>query len=173
MIISLVFFALGYRFYGKFISNSIGVDPEKETPAHSMKDGVDYVPAKTPVLLGHHFASIAGAAAIIGPITAAVYGWVPVFLWVIIGGVFLGAVHDFSSLIASVRHQGRSIVEIIEERVGYRGKLLFLVFSFFALILVISAFTIIVAKTFVNTPSAAHFLNFIYCAGISFWVRRI
>jgi len=155
MIISITFLILGYRFYGKLVSKNIGIDPEKETPAHSMKDGVDYVPAKAPVLLGHHFASIAGAAPIIGPITAAVYGWLPVFIWVIIGGVFLGAVHDFTSLVASVRHQGRSIGEVIEERVGHNGKLLFLVFSFFALILVISAFTIIVARTFVSTPSAA------------------
>jgi len=155
VLIALAFLILGYRFYGRFISKSIGIDPEKETPAHSMRDGVDYVPAKAPILLGHHFASIAGAAPIIGPITAAVYGWVPVFLWVIIGGVFFGAVHDFTSLIASVRHQGRSIGEVIEERIGHNGKLLFLVFSFFTLILVVSAFTIIVARTFVNTPSAA------------------
>ncbi|RKY89707.1 carbon starvation protein A [candidate division KSB1 bacterium] len=155
LVISLILLILGYRFYGKFISKSIGVDSERKTPAHTMRDGVDYVPAKTPVLLGHHFASIAGAAPIIGPVTAAVYGWFPVLLWVVFGGIFLGAVHDFSSLLASVRHQGRSIGEVIEERVGHTGKLLFLVFSFFALILVVSAFTIIVAKTFVKVPEAA------------------
>ena len=155
LLIALVCLILGYRFYGKFIGKHLGIDSERQTPAHTMRDGVDYVPAKAPVLLGHHFASIAGAAPIIGPIVAAVYGWFPVVLWIVIGGIFMGAVHDFSSLVASVRHQGKSIGEVIEDRVGHGGKLLFLVFSFFALILVISAFTIIVANTFVRVPEAA------------------
>ncbi|MFC1555072.1 carbon starvation protein A, partial [candidate division KSB1 bacterium] len=145
---------LGYRFYGNFVAKRLGVDPKRPTPAHTMNDGVDYVPAKAPVLLGHHFASIAGASPIIGPVLAAVYGWVPVVLWILVGGIFMGAVHDFSALIASVRHQGRSIGEVIEERVGRDGKRLFLAFSFFALILVMSAFMIIVSKTFADNPSA-------------------
>ncbi|MFC1477626.1 carbon starvation protein A [candidate division KSB1 bacterium] len=151
---ALIFFILGYRIYGNFVSRRLGVDENRKTPAHEMSDGVDYVPAKAPVLLGHHFASIAGAAPIIGPVTAAAFGWLPVILWIIIGGIFIGAVHDFSSIIVSVRHQGRSIGEVIEERIGLEGKRLFLIFSFFALILVISAFFSIVAKTFVANPSA-------------------
>jgi len=119
-----------------------------------MRDGVDYLPARAPVLLGHHFASIAGASPIIGPVIAATFGWIPVYLWIIIGGVFIGAVHDFISLIASVRHQGKSIGEVIEERTGLIGKRLFLIFSWSTLILVIAAFTIIVAKTLHSTPEA-------------------
>jgi len=153
VVFALVAFILGYRFYGNFVSNRLGVDPSRRTPAHELKDGVDYVPSRAPILLGHHFASIAGASPIIGPIVAAVFGWVPVVLWIMIGGIFMGAVHDFSSLVVSVRHQGRSIGEVIEERIGRDGKRLFLIFSFFALTLVISAFFIIVAKTFVENPS--------------------
>lgn len=145
---------LGYRFYGRFVERRLGVDPQRETPAHTLRDGVDYIPTKAPVVLGHHFASIAGASPIIGPITAAVFGWAPVVLWILVGGIFMGAVHDFTSLVASLRHQGRSLGAIIEERVGRDGKRLFLLFSFFALILVISAFLIIVAKTFSEDPSA-------------------
>ncbi len=154
VIISIIVLILGYRYYGDFVSRRLGVDPSRKTPAHTMNDGIDYVPAKKPVLLGHHFASIAGASPIIGPVTAAVFGWVPVVLWILIGGIFMGAVHDFASLMASIRHQGRSIGEVIEERIGHDGKRLFLVFSFFALILVVSAFLIIVAQTFVDNPSA-------------------
>jgi len=154
VVFAVISLALGYRFYGNFVSGRLGVDAARKTPAHEMKDGVDYVPAKSPVLFGHHFASIAGASPIIGPVIAAVFGWVPVFLWIIIGGIFMGAVHDFSSLIVSVRHQGRSIGEVIDERIGRNGKRLFLIFSFFALMLVISAFFIIVARTFVENPSA-------------------
>lgn len=154
VVIAVIAFLLGYRFYGSFVARRLGVDPSRKTPAHTQTDGIDYVPAKAPVLLGHHFASIAGAAPIIGPVTAAVFGWVPVILWILIGGIFMGAVHDFSSLVASVRHQGRSLGEVINERIGRDGKRLFLAFSFFALILVISAFLIIVAKTFESNPSA-------------------
>ncbi len=154
LIVAFITLGLGYRYYGNFVSRRLGIDPSRETPAHTKKDGVDYVPAKAPVLLGHHFASIAGASPIIGPIAAAQFGWLPVVLWILIGGIFMGAVHDFASLVASVRHQGRSIGEVIEERIGRDGKRLFLIFSFFALILVVSAFLIIVAGTFVREPSA-------------------
>lgn len=154
IVISLAALGAGYRFYGNFVAERIGVDPNRKTPAHEINDGVDYVPAKAAVLLGHHFASIAGASPIIGPIVAAVFGWGPVVLWILIGGIFMGAVHDFTSLIVSVRHQGRSIGEVVEEHIGRDGKRLFLIFSFFALILVMSAFFIIVARTFAANPSA-------------------
>jgi carbon starvation protein len=120
-----------------------------------MKDGVDYCPAKSPVLLGHHFASIAGAGPIVGPVIAAGFGWVPVYLWVLFGAVFIGGVHDFSSIIASVRHQSKSIGFIIQAYIGESGKRLFLLFSWATLILVIAVFTIIVADTFTHIPSSA------------------
>jgi len=155
----LVLLALGllifaYITYSSYISKKLGVDRDRQTPAHTMYDGVDYVPAKAPVLLGHHFASIAGAAPIIGPVTAAVFGWIPVYLWIILGAIFIGAVHDFSALIASVRHSGRSIGEVIEDHIGRKGKRLFIIFAWSALVLIIAVFTIVVAKTFVSVPSA-------------------
>jgi carbon starvation protein len=120
-----------------------------------MYDGVDYVPAKAPVLLGHHFASIAGAGPINGPILAATFGWIPVTLWIILGNIFFGAVHDFGSLLASIRHKGMSIGGIIELNVGTAAKRLFLLFSWLTLVLIIAAFANIVADTFVSTPQAA------------------
>jgi len=155
LLLALVLFIAAYLFYGRFLSQWLGVDNAHKTPSHTMTDGVDYVPAKAPILFGHHFASIAGAAPIIGPITAAVFGWGPVFLWIILGAIFMGGVHDFSSIVASVRHQGKSIGEIIEEHIGRRGKQLFLIFSWSTLILVVSVFTIVVAKTFVSVPASA------------------
>jgi carbon starvation protein len=153
IVFAAICFIAGYIFYGKFLSKRLGIDPSRKTPAHTMGDNVDYVPAKAPVLLGHHFASIAGAAPIIGPITAAVFGWIPVFLWIVLGSIFIGAVHDFTSLIASVRHKGQSIGKIIEEYIGQKGKQLFLIFSWSTLVLIIAAFAILVAKTFVDTPA--------------------
>lgn len=152
---SIIIFSVAYVTYGAWLAKQWGVDPTRKTPAHTKNDGVDYVPAKAPVLLGHHFASIAGAGPIVGPIQAAIFGWVPVMLWIIIGGIFFGGVQDFSSLFASVRHDGKSIGEIIEVNMGRRGKRLFAVFAWLTLLLVVAAFTNIVANTFVSVPEAA------------------
>ncbi len=154
LIAVLVFFA-GYVLYGGFLACHLGIDRERKTPAHTMNDGVDYVPARAPVLLGHHFASIAGAAPIIGPIVAVAFGWVPVMLWILVGGVFMGAVHDFTSLVASVRHNGQSIGEVIEEEIGKRGKTFFLIFSWSTLILIVAVFIIVVGETFEKIPASA------------------
>lgn len=148
-----VVFLLAYRFYARKISRMLEIDDNFPTPAHTMEDGVDYVPARMPVLLGHHFSSIAGAAPIIGPITAAAYGWGPVFLWIVIGAVFLGAVHDLTSLVASIRHSGRSIGEVIEGQLGKTGKVLFLLFCWSTLILVVAVFMVVVARTFTANPA--------------------
>ena len=139
---------LGYVTYGSWLSKQWGVDNSKPTPAHTMQDGVDYVPAKAPVLLGHHFSSIAGAGPINGPIQAAFFGWLPCLLWIIVGGIFFGAVHDYGALFASIRHKGASIGQIISENIGVRAKRLFIVFSYLTLLLVIAAFASIVAGTF-------------------------
>ena len=155
IITGLIAFILAYRFYARKIYKVLGIDNSKKTPAHTMADGVDYCPARMPVLLGHHFSSIAGAAPIIGPIVAAAYGWGPVFIWIVIGSIFLGSVHDLSSIIASIRHSGRSIGEVIEKHLGRSGKTLFLIFCLATLILVIAVFMAVVAKTFVATPSTA------------------
>ena len=151
LIISIVILLAGYIFYGRWLSKKWGVDPSKATPAHTMEDGVDYVPAKAPVLMGHHFSSIAGAGPINGPIQAAVFGWVPVALWVLIGGIFFGGVHDFGSLFASVRNKGKSIGTVIEDSIGLKAKRLFIIFAYLTLLLVIAAFASIVANTFKAT----------------------
>lgn len=154
ILIALVFYLLAYKFYGGFITKKLEVNNSKQTPSHTMSDGVDYCPAKAPVLLGHHFASIAGAGPIVGPVIAAGFGWIPVYLWVVFGSIFIGGVHDYASIVASVRHQSKSIGFIIQSYIGISGKKLFLVFAWATLILVIAVFTIIVADTFTHIPSA-------------------
>lgn len=152
---SSIIFIIAYFTYGSWLSKTWGVDVNKKTPAHVLNDGVDYVPAKAPVLLGHHFASIAGAGPIVGPIAASIFGWVPVMIWIIIGGIFFGGVQDFGSLFASLRHGGKSIGEVIESNMGSTGKKLFSSFAWLTLLLVIAAFVNIVANTFVSVPQAA------------------
>ncbi len=148
VIVGIAILVVGYIFYGGWLAKQWGVDDKKVTPAHELEDGMDYVPAKAPVLMGHHFSSIAGAGPINGPIQAAVFGWVPVVLWVLIGGIFFGAVHDYGALFASIRHKGQSLGEVVAANIGNRAKKLFLVFSYLTLVLVVAAFASIVAGTF-------------------------
>lgn len=152
IILSVILFFMGYLFYGRYLARKFKLDNQQKTPAHTMKDDVDYIPTNPVVLLGHHFASIAGAAPIIGPITAAVFGWGPVYLWIVVGGIFMGAVHDFSALVASIRHKAQSIGKVIEEHVGPFGKKLFLIFAWATLVLILAAFLVIVARTFAAKP---------------------
>lgn len=155
LLICIAILACGYIFYGRWLCKQWGVGENDEpTPAHTLEDGVDYVPAKAPVLMGHHFSSIAGAGPITGPIGAAIFGWVPVVLWVLVGGIFFGGVHDFGALFASLRHKGQSIGEIISANMGRRAKRLFITFAYLTLILVVAAFASIVAGTFGNTNAA-------------------
>ena len=154
LVISILLLLAGYVFYGGWLAKEWGIDPKRKTPAHELEDGMDYVPAKAPVLMGHHFSSIAGAGPINGPIQAAVFGWVPVLLWVVIGGIFFGGVHDFGALFASIRHKGQSIGEVISGSMGRTAKRLFIIFSYLTLLLVVAAFASIVANTFGTTTSA-------------------
>lgn len=144
----LIVLIAGYILYGGWLAKQWGVDPKRPTPAHELEDGVDYVPSKPYVLLGHHFSSIAGAGPINGPIQAAVFGWVPVLLWVLIGGIFFGAVHDFGALFASIRHKGQSIAAVIAENIDDTAKRIFCIFAYLTLLLVVAAFASIVANTF-------------------------
>lgn len=155
LLASALILFIGYVCYGGYLAKKWGIDDNRKTPAHTKYDGVDYVPAKSPVLLGHHFASIAGAGPIVGPIQAAIFGWIPVALWVLIGSIFFGGVQDFGSLFASIRHDGKSIGEIIEVNMGKKGKKLFALFAWLTLVLVVAAFANIVADNFVSTPQAA------------------
>ncbi|BEP28928.1 carbon starvation CstA family protein [Helicovermis profundi] len=153
--IAIIVLFIAYLTYGAWLAKKWGIDPSRKTPAHTMSDGVDYVPAPAPVLLGHHFASIAGAGPIVGPIVASIFGWIPVFLWIIIGGIFLGGVQDFGSLFSSMRNDGKSIGHVIEKNIGQSGKKLFSIFAWLTLLLVVAAFVNIVANTFVSVPAAA------------------
>ncbi|MEX0779698.1 MAG: carbon starvation protein A [Balneolales bacterium] len=146
---------IAYRFYGNYIARKFQIDNKNTTPAHKQKDGIDYEPTKKSVVLGHHFASIAGAGPIVGPIIAVSFGWIPALIWILIGGIFFGAVHDLASIMASLRHKGKSIGEIIQIYIGDFGKKLFLIFAFATLLLVIAVFADIVAKTFHAVPAAA------------------
>jgi carbon starvation protein len=170
ILLLLALFALiaGYLVYGRFLSRTYKLDNSQKTPAHSYQDGVDYVPTKASVLMGHHFSSIAGAAPIIGPIVAAVFGWVAVAVWVVLGSIFMGGVHDFSALIASIRHKGKTIGEVIEEHVGRAGKRLFLAFAWFLVVLVIAVFAHAVANVFVKVPATASSSFFFIIVAIAF-----
>jgi carbon starvation protein len=145
---------IGYLTYGSWLAKQWGVDPTRPTPAKTMEDGVDYVAAKPYVLMGHHFSSIAGAGPINGPILASVFGWVPVFLWCVIGGIFFGGLQDFGSLFASIRNEGKSVGEIIKSTMGKRAQRLFIVFALLVLILVLASFVNVVAGTFMTLPDA-------------------
>ena len=150
IVAAIVLLLIGYVGYGSWLAKQWGIDPKKSTPAVEMEDGVDYVAAKPAVLMGHHFSSIAGAGPINGPIQAAVFGWVPVFLWCIIGGIFFGGLQDFGSLFASLRHNGKSVGEIIRDSMGKRAQKLFTIFALLVLILVIASFVNVVAGTFMS-----------------------
>jgi carbon starvation protein len=148
LLIAIAALGAAYLLYGRFLAKKWGIDPKRKTPAYEFGDGVDYVPANKGVVMGHQFASIAGAGPINGPIQAAIFGWVPVLIWVLVGGIFIGAVHDFAAMFASVRSKGKSIGYIIEMYIGRFGKHLFMVFCWLFCILVTAAFGDIVAQTF-------------------------
>ncbi|MBO5472920.1 MAG: carbon starvation protein A [Lachnospiraceae bacterium] len=153
ILLAIVIFVVAYLTYGRYLAKTWGIDPSRKTPAHELEDGVDYCPAKTPVLMGHHFSSIAGAGPINGPIQAAFFGWLPCFLWIIIGGIFFGAVQDFGSIFVSIRHEGKSLGEVIEENIGHKSRVLFTVFAWLVLLLVIAAFADIVANSFAGSEA--------------------
>jgi carbon starvation protein len=156
VVLTLVTFSIGYLGYSRYLAQFVELDDDRETPAHKYEDGQEYVPSKKPVLLGHHYSSIAGGAPIVGPITATVvWGWVPAFLWVAIGNPLFGSVHDFMSLSASMRHEGKSIGYIIGEYVGERGKNMILWFAFLTIILVVAVFGLVIALVFNAYPQAA------------------
>ncbi len=161
IIAAIALLVAGYILYGSWLAKQWGIDPTKKTPAYEKTDGVDYVPAKPAVLMGHHFSSIAGAGPINGPIQAAVFGWVPVFLWCVVGGIFFGGLQDFGSLFASIRNDGKSVGEIIKSSMGSKAKKLFIIFALLVLILVIASFVNVVAGTFFTADNAAKTFGFV------------
>lgn len=184
LLISIIIVFIAYVTYGAWLTKKLEIDPSIPTPAHTHADGVDFVASKPQVLLGHHFASIAGSGPIVGPIQAVIFGWIPVVLWIIIGGIFFGGVHDYGSLVGSIKHDGKSIGKIIESNMGHTGKLLFNLFAWLTLLLVVAAFANIVATTFVAVPAAATssllfillaiiFGFFVYRKGVSLGIATI
>ena len=146
---------LGYRFYSKFVAEKIyRLDPNFETPAHSMRDDIDYVPTNRIVLWGHHFTAVAGAAPIIGPGIAVIWGWLPAFLWVVIGTMFFAGVHDFGAIWASIRNQARSVGSLTGDVVSHRARTLFMIVIFLLLLMVNAVFAVAISNEFQATPSS-------------------
>lgn len=172
-LLSAIILCGAYFTYGKYVAQKFRINNKNITPSHRMEDGVDYVPSKPIVVLGHHFASIAGAGPIVGPIIAITFGWVPAVIWILLGGIFFGAVHDLGSIMASIRNDGKSIGVIIQNNIGKKGKQLFILFSFSTLILIIGVFTDIIAKTFVANPGvASSSILFILLAVAFGWISK-
>jgi len=154
-VIGVAILLLGYFLYSKYLSKRVyQLSPDYETPAHKYRDGVDYVPANKWVLWGHHFTSVAGAAPIVGPAVAVIWGWLPAFLWVTLGTVFFAGMHDMGALWASARHKGRSIGTLSGRYIGGSGRILFLVVIFFLLLMVNAVFAVVIADLLISTPAA-------------------
>ena len=159
-VIVLVVFALGYRFYSRFLAQVVfQLDADEPVPSRELEDGVDYVPTSRQVLWGHHFASIAGAAPIVGPAIAVIWGWLPALIWICVGTVFMGAMHDFSALVISLRHRGRSIGEIAGHVINRRTQVLFLIVISFLIWVVLAVFAYIIATLFKNNPASIFPIN--------------
>lgn len=171
LLISIAFFYLAYRLFGSFMDKRCGVDPSRETPAHTLEDGVDYVPTRASILFGHHFSSIAGAGPIVGPILAAMYfGWGPTWIWILIGAAFVGGIHDYGAAFISTQTGGKSIAEAMRSIVGQKTGRLFALFVLFALVYVIIVFLDLTATTFAKTPEVATASTWFIAVAIIFGV---
>lgn len=155
VVISLAALFVAYRFYARFLARKLfKLDPSRRTPAHEFEDGIDYVPTKRGILFGHHFASISGTGPIVGPAIAVIWGWLPAVLWILVGSIFMGAVHDFGSLVISIRHRGKSICEISKWLVNPQVRTMLFLVIFFALMIVIAVFCLVIAIIFNQYPQA-------------------
>jgi carbon starvation protein len=147
--ISFLGFILAYRFYAEFVSKRLfNLNPKNITPSHEFEDGVDYVPTRRSILFGHHFASIAGTGPIVGPAIAVIWGWLPAMIWIVVGSIFMGAVHDFAALMVSARNQGKSLAEVSKGVINPRVRILFFLTIFFCLLIVVAIFAMIIAQIF-------------------------
>lgn len=171
----MLVFAIGYRYYSKFIAEKIyRLDPSYQTPAHRYKDGVDFVPTNKFVLWGHHFTSVAGAAPIVGPAIAVYWGWLPAFLWVVLGTIFAAGVHDFGALVLSVRNKGQSVGTIAHRLIGRRAKLLFLFIILLLVLMVNAVFAWVIANLFILFPASvlSVFIQIPLAIWIGYWVYK-
>jgi len=155
MVLSFVGYIIAYRLYGRYIARKILITSDKNLmPAHELKDGVDFVPTKKSIVFGHHFTTIAGVGPIVGPAIGVIWGWVPAFLWVFFGSIFMGAVHDFTTLVISARNKGKTIGDLTGNVVSNSTRYAFQFLIQFLLWMVLSLFTIIVSTLFVKHPEA-------------------
>src|SRR5215208_6356279 len=142
---------IAYFTYGKLLARLFQLNPLKKTPAYEMQDGLDYEPLTPSALFPQHFSAIAAAGPIVGPILAGLtFGWLPALIWILVGSIFIGGVHDFSSLVASIRHKARSIAEVVRDHMSHRSYVLFLTFIWIALVYIIVAFTDVTATSFIG-----------------------
>jgi len=152
---ALVLYLIAYNTYGKFLARKIfKLNPDSTVPSKELQDDVDFVPTKKPILFGHHFTSIAGAAPIVGPAIAIIWGWVPALIWVLLGSIFMGAVHDFGAMVVSMRNKGRSIGDIASDLVSKRVRMIFLIIIFLLLLIVIAVFCVVIGAVFTMYPGA-------------------
>jgi carbon starvation protein len=151
---TMVLYLVAYHTYGRFLARRIfGLSKENKAPAHELEDGQDYVPTKPEILFGHHYTSIAGTGPIVGPAIAIIWGWVPALIWILLGSIFMGAVHDFGALVVSLRHKGKSIGDISAQLISPRVRFIFLSIIFFCLLIVIAIFCMVIAALFAMFPA--------------------
>jgi carbon starvation protein len=161
ILIVFICFLMGYRFYSRYLSQSIfSLRDDEITPAEELSDGSDFVPTQASILWGHHFSSIAGAAPIVGPAVAVIWGWLPALLWIVLGTIFMGAAHDFGSLVVSMRHKGQSLASLSGDLISPRVRNLFLMVVLFLVWMVIAVFALVIANLFVSFPSSVLPVNF-------------
>jgi len=171
-------FFLGYRIFAKYLAEKVyKLDVHAPVPSHAMEDGMDYVPTNRFVLFGHHFATIAGAAPIIGPALAVIWGWVPALLWVVLGTIAWGGAHDFGALVLSVRNKGKSIGEIAKGMIGQKAMTAYMVIVFFILVLVMAVFLLVIAGLLIEYPEAVFpvfaLMAIAMCIGILIYRTKI
>ncbi len=174
-VLSFVGFIAAYHTYGKWLARKIfGLDPEQKVPSQELRDDVDYVPTKKEVIFGHHFTSIAGTGPIVGPAIAVFWGWLPALLWVVLGSIFIGAVHDFGALVVSLRNRGQTVGDIAGRMITPRAKLLFLIILFMALAVVLAIFGLVIAIIFALYPESvlSVWIEIPLAVGIGIWIYR-
>lgn len=174
-VLSFIGFIVAYNTYGKWLARKIfGLDPEAKVPSQELKDDVDYVPTKKEVIFGHHFTSIAGTGPIVGPAIAVFWGWLPALLWVVLGSVFIGAVHDFGALVVSLRNRGQSVGEVAGRMIGPRAKFLFLIVLFMGLTIVLAVFGLVIALIFSLYPESvlSVWIEVPLAVAIGIWIHR-
>ncbi len=175
VITSFTLYIIAYKSYGRFLASKIfKIDPSRQTPACQLNDGIDFVPSKKSLVFGHHFTSIAGTGPIVGPAIAVVWGWVPALLWVFLGSIFMGAVHDFGSLIISMRHQGRTIADLSGTVVNARVRILFMIVVVIGLWIVLAIFGLVIATIFKLYPSSVVpvFLQIPIAVALGIWIKK-